>query len=467
MSWPVLRLGPPLLAMALGAELSALAHVGSPDVYFDGQAGPYQIYATIRTPAVIPGVAQIELRVPGQGHREVRLTPMPLSGPGAKFAPAPDRARASRLDPTFFTGSLWMMSTGSWQIRVEVDGGLGKGEVRIPVPALARRTAEMDALLGRILLGLMIFLAVGAVAIAGAATREGHLLPGAPVPPANRRRAIAVIAVTALLVGGVIWAGREWWKAEAAGYSRIVFKPLGLRTALEGNRLTLDLEHTGWLQPPTFDDLVEDHGHLMHLFVVSRDLDYVWHLHPRLVARGRFQQLLPTMPAGHYRLYADIVHRSGLPETLVAEVDWPAISGAALEGDDSSGHLSEGYQMVMDSPAELPPRTLHLLRFRLLGPDGQPATDRELYLGMPAHAAVVRRDGAVFAHLHPSGTVPAAALAMTALPDPHTGHAMIAELPAEVTFPYGFPEPGEYRIFVQMKRAGVVETGAFDIRVRP
>jgi hypothetical protein len=41
-----------------------------------------------------------------------------------------------------------------------------------------------------------------------------------------------------------------------------------------------------------------------------------------------------------------------------------------------------------------------------------------------------------------------------------------APLPAEVSFPYGFPHPGEYRIFVQIKRTGRVETGVFDAHVQ-
>jgi hypothetical protein len=35
----------------------------------------------------------------------------------------------------------------------------------------------------------------------------------------------------------------------------------------------------------------------------------------------------------------------------------------------------------------------------------------------------------------------------------------------EVSFPYGFPKPGNYRMFVQIKRAGRVETGVFDTLV--
>ncbi|MDX2180673.1 MAG: hypothetical protein SFV18_13840 [Bryobacteraceae bacterium] len=457
-------------AVAFLAASSAFAHVGSPDVYFDGQAGPYRVYVTVRAPQVIPGVAEIELRIPTDGVEMVKITPTPLTGAGAKFAPTPDIANRSAQDPKFYTGSLWMMSSGSWQVRVKVEGSRGEGELRVPVPALARRTLEMDTTLGGILAGLMVFLAVGLVSIFGAASREGKLAPGVEAPPENVRRSRWVMAGTAAAVVAILYLGGLWWKAEAAGYSRIVYKPLGMKATVEGSKLRLALEHTGWFQSSRFDDLIPDHDHLMHLFVVGEGRpERFWHLHPRLVSDGIFEHDLPEIPAGRYRLFADIVHRGGLPETVVAEIEILRAVEGELVGDDSAAAIAEGYKMTMDYPGVVRTREMKLLTFRLLDPAGRPAEGMELYLGMPAHAAVLRDDFSVFAHLHPTGTVPMASLMLArdpANPDPHAGHAMTpAQLPSEVTFPYGFPQPGNYRMYVQMKRSGKVETGVFEVKV--
>ena len=51
-----------LLAVCFVAALPVFGHVGSPDVFFEGNAGPYRLLITIRPPQVVPGVAEIEIR---------------------------------------------------------------------------------------------------------------------------------------------------------------------------------------------------------------------------------------------------------------------------------------------------------------------------------------------------------------------------------------------------------------------
>src|SRR4029079_19176772 len=90
------------LLLVLSRALSA--HVGSPDIYYDGNAGPYRLAVTIRPPQVIPGVAEIEIRSDTPGVRRLQIVPIPIAGAGAKFSPTPDIAQPSKDDPQFFTG---------------------------------------------------------------------------------------------------------------------------------------------------------------------------------------------------------------------------------------------------------------------------------------------------------------------------------------------------------------------------
>jgi hypothetical protein len=160
------------LALLLAASLSA--HVGSPDVFYEGAAGPYRLLVTIRPPVIVPGVAEIEIRSSTPGVSALRIVPLPLTGPGAKLAPTADTARQSREDPQFFTGSLWLMSVGAWQVRIHAEGDKGPGEMSVPVPALPTRIQTMQTGIGALLFGLMLLLAAGIVSIVGAGVREGQ-----------------------------------------------------------------------------------------------------------------------------------------------------------------------------------------------------------------------------------------------------------------------------------------------------
>lgn len=458
-----------VLILSACATRIVSAHVGSPNVFADVTAGPYHLLITIKPPHAIPGVADVEVLTTSDDVREIRIVPLPLTGPGAQFAPVPDVAVRSAVDPRLFTGSLWMMTAGTWQVRVAASGGRGDGEIAVPVPTLPNATLEMGPGLGALLIALMLVLCTGFVAIVATMAREAGLEPGqAPDVTRRRRGWIAGVIATAVVVG-VVFLGNAWWGAEAAAYARYVYKPLEARAAVGNDeRLQIDLHDPGWIFTRRLDDFVEDHGHLMHLFVVTPSLDRLWHLHPRLsgTGTGSFVQQLPPLPAGRFELFADVVHRTGISETVTAQFETGGVAGTPLTGDDSQWPSETSGRVVWEQQGErLIAGRLTTFSFRIEDENGEPARDLELYMGMPGHAVFVRRDRQVFAHIHPGGSVSAAALAI-ASPQTAAGHnSHHALLPPVVSFPYGFPGEGDYRIFVQVKRSGRIQTAAFDARV--
>jgi len=461
-----------LLLTALAAALPsrALAHVGSPDVFLDAQAGPYHPLVTVRPPRAIPGIADVEVLAPDRDVARVQIVPLPLTGPGAQFAPTPDVAVPSTATPSLFTGHLWVMTAGAWQVRVAAHGDRGDGTLSVPVPTLPQTTRAMTPGLRALLAVFMLLLCGGFIAIASAIAREARLGAGElPARAAVRRGRIAG-ATAAVLAIVVVVLGNKWWSAEASAYSRYVYKPLEATPSIDGaGRLTLGLRDPGWIGSRRVDDFVPDHDHLMHLFIVSPGLDRLWHLHPDERSTGMFDQLLPDIAPGQYMLFGDLVHSTGVSETVTGTFATDGIRGAPLTGDDSGwtadGPRSDTSIRWLRGESPLVTRALTLFTFRVENSDGTPVTDLELYMGMPGHAVFLKRDRSVFAHVHPSGSAPMAALQI-AMPGAASAHAhRMAALPSEVTFPYGFPEPGDYRVFVQVKRAGRVVTAAFDTHV--
>jgi hypothetical protein len=466
-------------AMLLALPAAARAHVGSPDVFLDTQAGPYRVLVTVRPPHAIPGVADVEVQSPANELSGVQIVPLPLTGPGAQFAPTPDVAVRDADTPSLFTGHLWVMTAGSWQVRVTVHGDRGDGTISVPVPTLPQTTLAMAAPLRLLLAAFMLVLCAGVVAIASAIAREARLGAGEKPGPAAVRRGRIAGALAAFLAIAVVLLGNRWWAAEASGYARYVYKPLETVPSLGADgRLTLALRDPGWIASRRLDDFVPDHDHLMHLFIVAPALDRFWHLHPDHDDPSTFVQRLPDLPSGRYELFGDLVHATGVPETVVGAFTTDTIRGAPLAGDDSVWIATDGNVSAAVSrtdaggritwardAAPLVTKRLTLFTFRVENADGSPAADLELYMGMPGHAVFVKRDRRVFAHVHPTGSAPMAAMqiAAGAAAAPHIHLA--AALPPIVSFPYGFPEPGDYRIFVQVKRRGAVQTAAFDARV--
>ena len=530
------------LARATLATLAFLAlsgHVGSPNVYFEGDAGPYPVRVVVRPPVVIPGLAEITVRLRREGAatppapRRVTVQPVIWTA-GKDGAPPPDAARPVPGDPGTWSAQLWMMTASSYSVRVEMEGIAGRGAAVVPVATARLARLGMARSLGVVLAILGALLLIGGLTVVGAAVRESTLEPGVEPDPARRSRARVAVAVAALLFALALWGGRAWWNDVDAEYRGRIYRPYHATARVEAGRgghvLTLAVDDERWRGADRLP-LLPDHGKLMHLFLVRLPgEDAFAHVHPlprRPGDDGEFRVSLPPLPAGRYALYADVTQESGFPDTLTAEVvlsETPETAAAAAladapapDPDDSwlapapaaggpgtTADLGDGYTMTWE-PAGSPTVAGRDgdLRFLIRGPDGRPAAI-EPYMSMLAHAAIRRDDGAVFVHLHPQGTVsmasqqvfawrearaaaglpvvvaeepPVAApgyrkpaplrpVAMPSMPE------MAMPMPAAATdgalrFPYGFPKPGTYRIWVQVRTGGRVRTGVFDTPILP
>ncbi|HEY0785288.1 MAG TPA: hypothetical protein VGD62_05405, partial [Acidobacteriaceae bacterium] len=411
-----------LLALAL-MPAAARAHVGSKDVFEEATAGPSKLFVTVRPPVVIPGVAEVEVRVSGQPVEAMAVTPMALTGEGAEHAPAPDAMKRSAVDANFYTGSVWMMMAGSMQVRLDVKSAAGAYRVGVPVPALALRTLKMQRAFGGTLAVCGLILILGMGGILGAAVREGKLRPGEEPTPALRRKGLVVSAVTVAVLLLMVWAGDKWWNVEAASYAGAVYQPLAVKTRMAGGQLQLLVSAHDSARPEqsrSNADFILDHGQPMHLYAVREpEMDQVFHLHPRFTRAGEFDLALPTMPAGRYTLYGDVVHANGFPETLVTSLELPAgLRGVPLSELDAAGspaplsagelgtnyRLPDGYRMVWEKPATLIADRAYAFRFTMLDPEGRAPAHMRPYLGMAGHAAFLKTDGTVFAHVHPEGS---------------------------------------------------------------
>jgi hypothetical protein len=143
-------------------------------------------------------------------------------------------------------------------------------------------------------------------------------------------------------------------------------------------------------------------------------------------------------------------------------------------------------ELLPDAPPA--PRRPVSLRVRVRDAAGRPAA-LEPYLGMLGHLALRDRAGRVFTHLHPGGSFSMAAQQLFEMREaglaPRTvelgANDPTCRLPGveesaaawaartgggadgTIHFPYEFPAPGPYRVWVQVKLDGRVRTGVFDV----
>ena len=249
------------------AQLTAQAHIGSPNVFYQGNAGPYEVLVSIRPPEVIPGRAQINVRLQKGAASKVTALPVRWDA-GRKGAPPPDLAQPVAGETNLFSTELWLMNFGAYSVFVDIEGPLGKGTAIVPLNSVAEQRLPMPKAYAIGFLVSGVILALLLILIIGSAARESVLPPGvAPEIVSQRRGRLGMIA-GAVLLGLALMKGNAWWSAVDAEFRNDrLFKPLDVSATVSTNAAGATLTLEARASEKDWRDntpLVADHGKLMH-----------------------------------------------------------------------------------------------------------------------------------------------------------------------------------------------------------
>jgi len=526
-----------LLSIALFSK--SYAHIGSPGVVMEGSAGPYHILVMVAPPDVIPGTTNVTVYVQQETNVHVYARPI-YYRTGSDGAPSPDLLQPVNGSAGQYQGTLWLMNNGSSSIELRIEGSKGKGSMVVPVVAVSTTQKKMPASTGYWLGTMGVLLFVLMLTIIGSSASDAIISKGSSLSISGKRSRWIGITVAALLCSALLYGGNAWWKLEASNYRRFIYKPMQATTKIVRangeNQLIFTIDTSG-SRASSLSYMVPDHGKIMHMFIMRvPGMDAFAHLHPKRLDTANYKTILPSLPAGKYIAFADIVYSSGFTETIKDSFEIQQSikdSLRKLDPDDAYAFaipddvidnpmlldkntiicgkagkvvkLNDGFSLVWEGmkDEDIEAGQLNTLRFALYDKNNQPVQP-EPYLGMQGHAAIVRNDGNVYVHLHPAGTISMAAeknlqarignhinnavparelfrdsidnylaklqamteternevltAGMNMAMDPMTGMSVNNM----IQFPYNFPSPGQYRIWVQCKKNGQVLTAAFD-----
>lgn len=182
------------------------------------------------------------------------------------------------------------------------------------------------------------------------------------------------------------------------------------------------------------------HEKLIHLFVVSQNLEFFAHIHPEPQKDGTFKQQVRLPFGGAYRLLADFYPSGSVPQLALSTV---IVSGAPPPAS-LSAQLAPVRAENMSAALKVEPEVpLAGLESRLTFAF-DPATGLQPYLGAWGHMLVASSDLIDLLHIHP----------------------FLGDSRTPLQFNVIFPRPGAYRIWTQFQREGVVNTTRFTIPVK-
>jgi hypothetical protein len=216
-------------------------------------------------------------------------------------------------------------------------------------------------------------------------------------------------------------------------------------------RLVFNIHHPK--SGATVKDFHIVHEMPFHLFVVSQDLNYFAHLHPRQQTDGSFVIETSVPKPGAYLVYSDIFPVGGFPQVAYGNLltagyqDDLFSARAVIKPDEVLTRELGGMRFALTLEPREPVAGKKLtLKYRITDlKTGEPVRDLEPYLGAGGHTLILSEDARDYVHSHPAESIAG----------------------SEVSFEAFLPRAGRYRLWSQFQRHGKVITVPFTIEVKP
>lgn len=195
---------------------------------------------------------------------------------------------------------------------------------------------------------------------------------------------------------------------------------------------------------------------LMHLIVVSDDLQFFQHLHPEYKDNGKFEITTNFPQSGGYTLFSDYKPNKTQEQISVLKMQVAGLNTTTAMIDFTNTKVFGTTRIVLNTSAtdgdltKVKAGEEIILTFDLEDTaTNQTPTDLQPYLGEKGHLVILRQSNpltaASYIHAHALGDRPM----------------------GKISFKTKFPQAGKYKLWGQFNRNGEVITGDFWINVSP
>jgi hypothetical protein len=185
---------------------------------------------------------------------------------------------------------------------------------------------------------------------------------------------------------------------------------------------------------------------LMHLIVVSDDLQTFSHVHPVYKQKGRFEVQANFPQGGNYTLVSDYKPTGQAEQVSLMQVKVAGKPAAAPKVDFTKTKLINNTKVQLTAN-NLKTGKETMLVFKLQEANGQPVKDLQPYLGERGHLVIMKNS-----------------IPLTRADYIHA-HAAEHASGGEIHFMTTFPKAGKYKLWGQFNRNGQIVTADFWVNV--